>query len=501
MAEIDEHFVKGGAAAAEGILPYLKNREAGVRAHAMKRLVDLGPAAVDALLGALEDEEIRWLVCGTLVNIGDESVAKTTLALKHKNPLVRGNAIFILRQLDARSAVVSIQAALSDPVPSVQVHAIQALAQFGGEGNLRLVMGKADSVVPSVRDAAMESLPKFGEGAVPLLASSLTYGSSEVRMGAIRALGAIGTGEALRYVRKGLSDPLPQARYYAIQILGEKEDPSMLEVIGGYFDDPDPDVREAAEDAFARIPDAGSGILLRFLREGNALQKIGAAAAVRKAGYRPALPQLLETMRGPGAEVKVAAVAALMALSEPSSVEKLVEGLKDPEVRWICVIALKQFGDTNLRPLLKKSGDPETDHWKEVVLEGMGDRVLAGCLDTLKRKEEDVGIRIASICTLKQVKDTRAVIPLVELLGDEKLGYVAGFVLSRMGDAAVEPLLFSLKNENPSVRARAAAALGDLGCGDGSGPLRPLLADSDLQVRKAAEDAIRKLESKPPVSN
>lgn len=498
--EIDKIFGKGGASAAKGILPYLKDRELGVRSYAMKRLVDLGPAAVDPLVGALEDEEVRWLACGALINIGNESVGKTVLALKHKNPAVRSNALFILKQLDARSAVSSVRAALSDPDPSVQVQAVQAVAQFGGEDNLRLVMGKVDSLFPSVRDAAMESLPKFGEAAIPVLASSLAYGSVEVRVGAVRALGTIGTRDAIAYVGKGLSDPSPMVRYYACLALGEKGDPAVLEDLGRLFNDPDPDVREAANDAFARMPEAGSGTLFRFLREGSSLQKIGAATAVRKARYRPAVPLLLEAMRDRVTEVKVSAVAALIALSDPSSVEGLVGGLKDPGIRWICVIALRQFGDTNLVPLLRRSDDQEIDHWKQLILEGMGDRVLAGCLDALK-KEEDVGVRISSLCTLKQVKDTRAILPVIRLLGDEKIGTIAGFVLSQMGDAAVGPLLFALRDENPSIRARAATALGEIGCASGAKPLRPLLADPDLQVRKAAEEAIRKIGGgSPPVN-
>jgi HEAT repeat protein len=493
---IDRLFDKGGTEAAREILLFLKDRELAVRSHAMKRLVDLGPASVDPLIGALDSEEVRWLASGALINIGNESVRKTVLALKNKNPVVRRNALFILRQLDARAAAPSIQAALNDTDPSVQIQAIQTVAQFGGEGGLRLVMAKVDSTYPSVRDAAIESLPKFGEGATAALTSLLSYGNVDVRVGAIRALGAMGTKEALLYLRKILSDPSPLVRYYACLTLGETGDPSILEDVASYLDDKDPNVREAATEAFARMPDAGRPILFRLLRDGNPLQKIGAATSIRKCKYRAAMPILLEVLRDPSPEVKVSAVAALMGIADPASVEGLVNGLRDPEIRWICIMALRQFGDTNLRPLLRRSNDPELDYWKQYVLEGMGDRVLEGCLETLK-KEEDIGTRIASLCTMRQIKDTRAIYPLIRLLADERVGYVASFVLSQMGEVVVEPLLLSLQDENPAVRARAAVALGEIGFTRVVRPLRDLLADKDPQVRKAAEEAIRKIGGVP----
>lgn len=493
---IDKLFDRGGTEAARGIMPFLKDRELSVRSHAMRRLVDLGPASVDLLIDALDNEEIRWLASGALINIGNESVRKIVLALKHKNPVVRRNALFILRQLDARAAAPSIQAALADPDPSVQIQAIQTVAQFGGEGGLRLVMAKVDSPNPSVRDAAIESLPKFGEGAVQALTSLLSYGNVDIRVGAIRALGAMGTRESLLYLRKILADQSPLVRYYACLTLGETGDPSVLEDVAPYLDDKDANVREAANETFARMADAGRPILFRMLREGNPLQKISAATAVRKSKYRPAVPVLQEILRDPVSEVKVSAVAALMAISDPSSVEGLVNGLRDPEIRWICIMALRQFGDSNLRPLLRRSNDPELDYWKQYVIEGMGDRVLEGCLETLK-KEEDIGTRIASLCTMKQIKDTRAVYPLIRLLGDERVGFVASYVLSQMGEVVVEPLLLSLQDDNPAVRARAASALGEIGFSRVMRPLRDLLADKDPQVRKAAEEAIRKIGGVP----
>lgn len=492
-ALIDRCFEDGGEGAAVEIIPYLKDRDLVVRSHAMRRLVDIGEPAVDPLIAALGNEDVRWLASGALINIGNDAVRKTVLALKHRNAAIRRNALFVLRQLEARAAAPSIQEALSDPDPGVQVQAIQTIAQFGGEGAQRLVRAKADSIVPQVRDAAIEALPKFGNESIDALSSLLDYGKpDDVRVAAIRAMGTMGTRESLTYLKRSLSDPSPLVRYYAILTLGDTGDPSILGDVVRRMDDPDATVREVATDVFGRMAGSAEAQLFRLLRDGNELQKISVATALRKARHRPALPLLLDATRDPAADVKVAAVAALMVLADPSSVEGLVNGLRDPEIRWLCVLALRQFGAANLRPLLRRTNDAELDYWKHYVLEGMGDRVLEGCLETLS-KEEDIGTRISTLCTMRQIKDVRAVYPIMRLLGDQRLGYVAGVVLAQMGEIAVEPLLLSTQDDDPAVRARAATALGEIGLDRVMRPLRELTNDRDPQVRQAAERAIRKI--------
>jgi len=499
MVVIDTLFRQGGVDGAKGISAFLRDRDLAVRSHAMKRLVDLGNDAVDTLVDLLADEEVRWLASGALINIGEGAVRPTVLALRHSDPVVRRNALFILRQLDIRSAAPSIQEALNDPDPTVQAMAIQTVAQFGGAGAMRLILAKVESTDPMIRDTAIGALPKFGEEAVPALASLLAYGNPYVRASAVRALGMMGSEEARVFLRKSLSDASPSVRYYACLTLGESGEPSVIADIAPYFDDPDADVREAVSEACARMPDAARPVLFRYLKEGTPKQKITAATAVRKARYRPSLPLLLDLIRDPSREVKVSAVAALMTLAEQDSVEGLVNGLGDPDIRWFCVMALRQFGEKNLKPLLRRTNDAELNYWKQQVLEGMGDRVLEGCLDTLATTK-DVGTRIATVCTMRQIKDARAIGPLIRLMSDEKLGYVAGFVLSQMGEVAVEPLLLSLQDENPVLRSRAATALGEIGLARVMSPLRELLHDRDDQVREAAERAIERITGAEPES-
>jgi HEAT repeat protein len=495
---VDEAFARGGAEAASRILPFLKDRNLDVRTHAMRRLVEIGEPAVDPLLAALADESTRWAATGALLNIGTPAVRKTVLAVKHKDPAVRRGAVFILQQMEVTSSAPSIQAALSDPDVSVQVQAIRAVAHFRGQGALRLLLEKVDTgYPPPVRDAAIEALAGLGDEAVPSLRSLYVQSGSEMRVAAVRALGGTGTREGIELVRSALSDPSALVRYYACRSIADAGDTPSAGAVAALLGDPDPGVREAAGEACARMPEASEKALFRLLREGSALQKIEASTSVRKAAYRPAVPLLTEVVRDPRPEVRLSAAAALMVVSGPGAVEALVNGLRDPQIRWVCILGLRQAGTAAVPILLRRTGDPELDFWKQHVLGGMGDKAIEGCVETLDR-EKDAATRSAALCTLEQIRDARAAWPIVRMLGDPEVGQVAAFLAARMGQVVVEPLLLSLRDENPAVRTRSAVALGEMMEPRAVPALREMSQDPDTSVRNAASKALRRIDPDTP---
>ena len=79
------------------------------------------------------------------------------------------------------------------------------------------------------------------------------------------------------------------------------------------------------------------------------------------------------------------------------------------------------------------------------------------------------------------------------MLGDPQVGQVAVFLAARMGQIAVEPLLLSLRDENPAVRTRSAVALGEMREQRAVPPLREMSQDPDPAVRNAASTALRRI--------
>jgi ParB family chromosome partitioning protein len=201
---------------------------------------------------------------------------------------------------------------------------------------------------------------------------------------------------------------------------------------------------------------------------------------------------LAEVVRDPRSEVRLSAAAALMVVSGPGAVEALVNGLRDPEIRWVCILGLRQAGTAAVPSLLRRTGDPEFDFWKQHVLGGMGDKAIEGCVETLDR-EKDAATRSAALCTLEQIRDARAAWPVVRMLGDPQVGQVALFLAARMGQVAVEPLLLSLRDENPAVRTRSAVALGEMLEPRAVPALREMSRDPDAAVRNAASKALQRI--------
>ena len=313
-----------------------------------------------------------------------------------------------------------------------------------------------------------------------------------MRVAAVRALGGTGTPEGIGIVRSALSDKSALVRYYACRVLADAGDEASAAAVAKLLGDPEPMVREAAGEACARMIEASKGALFGLLQEGTPMEKIESASAFRKAGYCPAVPLLTEVIRDPLPEVRLAAAAALMVLSCPDVVEALVNGLRDPQIRWVCILGLRQAGTAAVRSLLRRTGDSELDYWKQHVLNDMEESALEGCVEALER-EKDTATRNVALCTLQQIRDARAAWPVVRMLGDPQVGQVAAFLAARMGKAAVEPLLLSLRDENPAVRTRSAVALGEMRESRAEVPLRKCLNDADPDVRKAASKALRRI--------
>ena len=499
ISRIDEAFAFGGKRAAAAIVPFLDNPDLAVRNRAVSRLIDVGEPAVDLLVAALGNERTRWPASGALINIGAPAVRRVVLAVKDPNPVVRREALFVLQQLEVAAAAPSIQEALSDPDSTVRVQAVRALAHFRGEGALRRILAMAEDRHPLVRDAAIEALGRFGAEAVPALRSLYRRESEETRAAAVRALGGIGSEEALGLARSSLRDRSAAVRHSACRALGQSGDAASASDLVPLLSDPVPAVREAAEDACARMPAAIEGDLFSLLKRGSVAQKIGAANVARKAAYRPAVPLLIDATRDQAHEVCLSAAAALMVIGDPASIEALVNGLADDKIRWVCLIGLRHQGKAAVPSLLRRTGDPELDYWKQHALESMGKDALEGCVDEL-REGKDATVRNVALCTLQQIRDARAAYPVVRMMGDPQVGPLAAFLAPRMGEAAVEPLLISLRDPDPLVRARAAAALAEMRERRAEPSLRELLEDADPAVRRAAEKALETISSPRPAS-
>lgn len=113
------------------------------------------------------------------------------------------------------------------------------------------------------------------------------------------------------------------------------------------------------------------------------------------------------------------------------------------------------------------------------------DRIIR---DDAKKAIEDEHYRV----------DKSSVAPLVEALKSVKFSFEASYYLKplvRIGAASVEPLLQLLSHSDKSLVSHVIEALGDLGDRRAIEPIRPFTQDEKEELRKAATDALKKLEA------
>jgi len=103
---------------------------------------------------------------------------------------------------------------------------------------------------------------------------------------------------------------------------------------------------------------------------------------------------------------------------------------------------------------------------------------------------EDLIVRLSSIKALGELRDIRAVGPLIAALKDESCGCTAANALAKIGKPSVEPLIVTLSDKNLIARRNAAMALGEIKDVNAVGPLFATLKDEDLIVRRNAAIAL-----------
>jgi putative heme-binding domain-containing protein len=188
-------------------------------------------------------------------------------------------------------------------------------------------------------------------------------------------------------------------------------------------------------------------------------------------------------------------------------------GLDDPssEVRRAAVDAVIEEEDRDALGLLRKRFPTEPDEpVRAAVARALGVFKDAGAVPVLAEALRQAGasdaLRDAALAAIESIGNAEALQALLGLLREGTLGegrqprLVAA--LGRFGSPeAVNALIVATSHGAPSVRAAAAEALARAGRGDVSAPpLRKLLGDPVLEVRKAAINALGTLQDREAIA-
>lgn len=346
------------------------------------------------------------------------------------------------------------------------------------------------------RMEAAERLAKIDDPATihPLI-QALGDRDSFVRWKAVRGLKEKGRS-ATEALIQALNDDDTAIRIGAAYTLGSISDKVATLALIGALADEEVDVRARAAEALGKIGDTEAvSTLISALDDRSKIVRGRALQALIHIG-QPAIKPLVKTIES-GDEALVTrwmAARTLVSMGEPA-VEELIIALDHPawDVRLRTAETLGQIGDPRaVKPLVRLLDDPDP-HVRMQAKEAIA-KIGKPAIGTLvtQLKHESRLVRGNAVAALAQIRDPRAVKPLVRVLGDldrfvQNLALVA---LVGLGETGTEQLEAALRNKNPVVRQNATKALGMIGDVRAVGYLIPMLKDPEPPIRAAAAEAL-----------
>jgi HEAT repeat protein len=489
-------------------------------------------SALAALGAALQDRsaKVREKAGSALAGIGPAAIPYLAAALGHADPAVRAVAAASLGQLSPgeRAAIPPLIRALGDSESVVHLKAAEALGRFGPAAHAAVpdLVEALRSPCAERRSAAVQVLGKIGPAAGPAVGPLVAVLKEQRRVNAVprvlevvEALGWVGpeAREAIPALMETLREKNPAVRLraaWALLAIGAKSE-AVIPVLTSLPDDADlvskeegpslqaqaadllgwigPEARTAApalvRQMIARDHPAGTSALRAVVRIGDdALAELicmfgqtpdpgrkRLAFVLNKIGGR-AVPPLVQILDDPRAEVRAAAAQVLGEIGREAraALPQLEQALSDPAV------------SVRLRAA-------------EALLEVGGRRNLAA-LGVLARTLQDKEHRADSlrILTYLTPKMESAALAFAELVldADDEVSDCAWRALTRLDSAdpaALQVARRALWATKAARRQKAIEALETLGpqALDNADLIRAL-ADSDMNVRKAALEVCRK---------
>ncbi|MGP0064127.1 MAG: HEAT repeat domain-containing protein [Isosphaeraceae bacterium] len=472
-----------GEPAVPALIDFLGDNEPGVSRLAARALAAIGPgarAAIPALIEAQRrlDHEERQRVAEALARMGPATVQPLVLALRDRDPKVRGGAARALELLGpgAKAAVPALIAALADPEPPDDPESPRGPA-FSGQT-------REGEPQPSGYFAALRAI---GAAAVPPLLERIDRPDERDRALAFRALGFLGCRgkAAIPRLLALLNDPnrrLEAAR--ALGGIGPAARAAVPTLIAG-LKDPDPVYRACSAETlgwigwslqngqYTRWTVARQAIapLIAALKDLDPSARAAAAIALRDIGPEAtrAIPDAISLLHDPAAEVRAAALGTFPRLGEVPAAERQTIGRllrdADPRVRLAAAKLITNDDlsrETVIAGLLAALEDPDTVLRAEAALKLAG----TGKHTDISLDDRTGGRAGGNNATL--VKSPGAGASLRAALADPDSRIRAGvaYALASFQNeaAATVPLLIPrLRDPSVSVRIAAAVALGQFG--------------------------------------
>jgi cellulose synthase operon protein C len=372
---------------------------------------------------------------------------------------------------------------------SVRTRAVELLAELQGEPARALLRGVLDDPDPSLRQAGARILVATGDRqGLAVVIDWVATGFAADRVAGLEALRLLPAlpPTARTAVERALSDPEPNVRLSALEVLGHAPSESFPIAVAGRLDDTIPAVRLAAVRLLADVRDPRASLpLIERLGDSDRQIQREAIAALARLGDPRAEPALLRMIETGSDDLRLAAVDAVGALRLPGAVTTLA-GLAgrrpaDPLTRQ----AQRALGEIGTAPALAALVDlirrpPVTEETEEALSRSA--TWLPALLDELE--EAGPGAPTAAVVA-GRLRDARALPALLSLARRGGPATVAAVrALGAMGTPEVIPALVeAAEDRSATVRQVALEALLTLGDERAAAVLPAGLTDRDPDIR------------------
>ncbi|KAF9574458.1 hypothetical protein EC968_006442 [Mortierella alpina] len=314
----------------------------------------LSEAAVQSLIGALEDEDPKVRSSAASVfreqsTLSEAAIQSLSGALKDDDPEVRSSAAWAFGKKSSLSeaAIQSLIGALKDEDTKVRSLAALAFSEQStlSEAAIQSLSGALKDDYPEVRSSAASAFGKkssLSEAAIQSLIGALKDEDPKVRSSAARAFGKKSSllEAAIQFLIGALKDEDPKVRSSAALAFSEQSTLSeaAIQSLIGALKDEDPKVRSSAALAFSEqstLSEAAIQSLSGALKDDDPEVRSSAARAFGKksSSLEAAIQSLIGALKDEDPKVRSSAASAFSKQSTLSkaSIQSLIGALKDEE--------------------------------------------------------------------------------------------------------------------------------------------------------------------------
>jgi HEAT repeat protein len=285
---------------------------------------------------------------------------------------------------------------------------------------------------------------------------------------------------------QALSDEDPLVRLYSLEALGQAHTVTAIDKIVDMMDDPDPQVRKAAESALIQLGEDAVPALQELLG-GSAAVRRKAASLLSRLQSASGIESLIDTVDGVDTTVlertrqAVRSRAAELALQEQRALRKRIEQRLNDARRTndhgLAAALLQLLGDmaddTAVTRIMQELGPDTPLVVRRVAIGAMlialplssgrrREAAIERLLDCLSEEDEEGVIR-PSLMVLKDVEIPERLLPKLEGLVEAPSAAARAYVLTRLGRLgspdSVDTLVDQLAKGAAPVRAAAREAL------------------------------------------